>query len=89
VLDDIRAAVDRGDAQEFGRATNTLKGSLSCLDASAASEAISNLEKIGTQGATAKQALQELEREVARLTAALAELAAVPSRSEKGCLAGA
>jgi CheY-like chemotaxis protein len=76
LLDEIKAAVARGDGPALERAAHKLKGSLGNLGAVKAAAAAGRLEVLGRRGelATAGAAGAELERDVARLRSALAEL---------------
>ncbi len=75
----IRGAVARGDAKQLSAAAHPLKGSLGTFAAKPAAEAAARLEAMGRAGdlSNAPVALDCLERELARLTPALSELAAV------------
>jgi PAS domain S-box-containing protein len=72
---DLRAALDARDAGRLRAAAHPLKGSLGTFAATGAVAAAQRLEMLGRDGclAGAPEALAELEREIARLTAALAE----------------
>lgn len=76
-LDDIRSALEQGDAKALQRAAHKLKGSLLVLAADPASDAAYRLETIGAQGALdrAASALATLEAEIERLRPSLVRLA--------------
>jgi len=78
-LDQIRAALARGDAAAVNHAAHTIKGSAANLEALGVVEAALALEMAGRGGdlAAAAGALARLESELARFAAALD--ASVPS----------
>jgi CheY-like chemotaxis protein/HPt (histidine-containing phosphotransfer) domain-containing protein len=72
----IRAAVAAGDAAALNGAAHPLKGSLGLFGAKAAAAAAARLETMGRDGKLddSRDALAALEREMARVTPALAAL---------------
>jgi two-component system sensor histidine kinase/response regulator len=68
LLDDVRQAVERGDAAALKLAAHTMKGSLSNFAAPAAADAARRLEVMAKQGdlSEAAAALAHLEREMER-----------------------
>ncbi len=74
----VRTAVVSGDADALQQAAHTLKGSVSNFGAAAASEAALALELMGRNGELnqAQTGLAALERALAHIEPALAELAA-------------
>ena len=78
LMEEIRKALEEQDAQTLERAAHALKGSVGNFAAQAAFEAALQLERIGRSEelAGAALALENLEREIARLTPALARVAA-------------
>jgi CheY-like chemotaxis protein/HPt (histidine-containing phosphotransfer) domain-containing protein len=77
---EIRDALARGDAPKLHRAAHTLKGSAGNFRAGPAFEAAQRLESLARHGnlAGAREAADALDRELERLTPALAGLAAGP-----------
>jgi PAS domain S-box-containing protein len=75
LIDGIREAVAARDANRLCRSAHSLKGSLGCLSATPACEAALRLETLGRSGdlSDAPHALETLESELSRLTAALAD----------------
>jgi hypothetical protein len=75
-LDDVRRAVEAGDAAAIDRTTHALKGSVANFDAEPARMAAQRLEVLGRTGdlTEAVAALRTLERELDRLGPALREL---------------
>jgi CheY-like chemotaxis protein/HPt (histidine-containing phosphotransfer) domain-containing protein len=73
----IRAALDGQDADRLKAAAHPLKGSLGTFAAKGAFAAAQRLETLGRQRnlSGGREALDELEREMARLTPALTDLA--------------
>ncbi len=76
-MDAIRQALDRRDAGQLKAAAHPLKGSLGTFAAKAAADAALRLETLGREGdlAGGREALDGLEREMARLTPVLAAFA--------------
>jgi signal transduction histidine kinase/DNA-binding response OmpR family regulator len=72
LLDDIRLALDSGDAVGLRAAAHTLKGMVSFFDAAAATEAAYHLERLGESGVVAggEGAAALLAAEVGRISAA-------------------
>ncbi len=77
-LREIRDAIDCGDASRLEQAAHTLKGSLGNFHAHASIRTASLLEEMGRSGELdgAREALAEMERQIARLKPALTELSA-------------
>jgi PAS domain S-box-containing protein len=75
LLEEISAALQRGDARAVERAAHTLKGSVRFFGAAAAAEAALGLERMGRSGdlAGGREALARLTAESERLLAALPE----------------
>jgi two-component system sensor histidine kinase/response regulator len=78
LMEDIRKGVKEHDARAVEKAAHALKGSVANFAAQAAFDAALRLEEIGRSGdlAVAAVALENLEREITRLTPALAKVAA-------------
>jgi signal transduction histidine kinase/DNA-binding response OmpR family regulator/HPt (histidine-containing phosphotransfer) domain-containing protein len=85
LVEEIRKALEAQDARALERAAHTLKGSVANFAAQKAYETALQLERIGRSEelAGAASAFENLEREMARLTPALARVAAdvAPRRS--------
>lgn len=79
LLEKMRLAINAGDAAELERAAHTLKHSAAEVDAHGVAQAAAQLEELGRSGDLSGigEALDRLEDEVERLTAALQT--AVPS----------
>ena len=77
MLSNIRSAIGRRDGKALELAAHTMRGSVSMLAASAASDAARQLETIGRRGdlSSSDRACAHLETEIRRLEAALATLA--------------
>jgi len=75
-LDDIRTAVEEGDADALRREAHGLKGAAGNMQAQATKEAARRLENIGRTGDLdrAPEALTQLEEEIDRLEPALQAL---------------
>jgi CheY-like chemotaxis protein len=75
LLEEIAAALERGDAGAVERAAHALKGSVRFFGAAAAAEAAVGLERLGRSGdlAGGREALARLTAESERLLAALPE----------------
>ena len=80
-LHDLRGAVRGGDTTRIERAAHGLKGSIGNFFAPAATQAASRLELLARQGEVSrlKGAVDDLDREIARLKPALAALKDGPS----------
>lgn len=76
MVDEIRRACDRGDAEALQHTAHTLKGCVANFGAGPAREAAYRLEKIGRSGdlSPAPAACSKLEGELARFIEALSEL---------------
>lgn len=77
LIEEIRRALDSGDASALREAAHTLKGSAASMTASGAAAAAHTLEMIGNSGSLdgARIAIMELEREIDRSSHALTVLA--------------
>jgi PAS domain S-box-containing protein len=94
LLDEIREAVQLGDAETLEKTAHTLKGSVGNFAAEDAFQAALRLEKIGRgkEMTLAQAALEELEREISRVINELAALSrefddtaqAEPSKAQTG-----
>jgi CheY-like chemotaxis protein len=75
-VEEIRAAIDRGEAAQVGEIAHTLKGSVGNFEATAAVTAALRLETMGRANdlMNAAAALKELEETLGPLGAALAQL---------------
>jgi HPt (histidine-containing phosphotransfer) domain-containing protein len=75
-MDDIRTAVEQGDAEALRREAHGLKGASGNMQAEGTEGAARRLEDIGRSGdlEQAPEALRELEEEVDRLIPALESL---------------
>jgi CheY-like chemotaxis protein len=80
-LETIRTALAGGDGATLTQAAHALKGAVRYLGATEAAEAAQRLELTATEGnlAAAAETLRALEREIDRLTPALAELVSQPA----------
>ena len=81
-LDRMRRAIDADDARALEYEAHAFKGSVGVLFARPTSQAVAALERIGRDGnlAHAEQACAALERELSRLSPALASLTAGGTR---------
>ena len=86
LMQEINDAISHGDGLRLERAAHALKGSVSIFAASAAVEAASRLETIGSTGdlGGAHDACGQLEKEIAVLTSALAESSASRRKQDSG-----
>jgi CheY-like chemotaxis protein len=73
LLDEIRDAQSRGDAERLRRGAHTLKGSADLFGAAAVTAAATTIERLASEGeiAGARRELPRLETEVERLQAAI------------------
>lgn len=76
ILDELRAAAERGDARRLERTAHSLKGSVSNFGAGVAVEAARSLEAMGRahQLAEAEQVIRTLELALAALHSELEQL---------------
>lgn len=74
LLEAIRIAFDRGDAEEVRRATHELRNTVAYLAASEAADVAQRVEWLAAEGnlEAAAPAIDELQQQVDRLAAALA-----------------
>jgi HPt (histidine-containing phosphotransfer) domain-containing protein len=82
VLERMRRAIAADDARTLEDEVHAFKGSVGVLYARPILEAVANLERIGRDGnlAHAEQACAALERELSRLSPALASLTSGSTR---------
>jgi HPt (histidine-containing phosphotransfer) domain-containing protein len=76
LLDAIRHAVDKGDAQALAKAAHKLKGTVSEFAAKAAGDAAQRLEAMGRLGTLdeAPRALEALDDAMSQLSCALTDI---------------
>jgi two-component system, sensor histidine kinase and response regulator len=80
LMQNLRKAIEEGDASSVARAAHSLKGEVGHLGAAAASQAAQQLEDMGAVNklAAAPEALILLEREICGLHSAIKDSAGVP-----------
>ena len=83
---EIRAAIGQHDVHSVQRAAHTIKGMVIFFGATAATEAALKLETIGQDGdlVDAERTFAALQREIANIQAALAELCGEAEAEGKG-----
>jgi HPt (histidine-containing phosphotransfer) domain-containing protein len=76
-LAELRAAITAGDPERIANSSHSLRGSVATFGAQKAVEVAQKLESMGRQGQLqgATEAFSVLEREMALVTSALAEIA--------------
>jgi len=81
ILESVRAAVTRADADTLHKSAHQLKGALANVGAKAAAAAANELESLGRRGTMTglEQALATLETELERLTPCLERLLNEPT----------